>query len=279
MTKKVFVQYEDENRSSRSLIELYRKKIEEENSIQMLELVHCRGGQEEFELAVEYSHGTDPLDRETGACILGQLGWERKTFLRESVDLLLTMLDDEDDGVITSAATALGHRSDPRAISKLLQLVDHKNEDVRYAVVFGLSTHEDFRAVKGLITLSKDSDTDIRNWAVFGLGSQIDMDTKGIRDALFDALKDSDQEVRDEALTGLAERGDPRVVDAILQEWEQDSISKLSLEAARIVKDPRFLDNLYSFLETMDFESEDEENYGEYDFEVLINEAIEACEE
>ena len=103
----------------------------------------------------------------------------------------------------------------------------------------GLLGQEHTDAINTLINLAKDSDTDVRNWALFGLGSQIDINTPEIRNALFEGLDEVDDEACSEALIGLATRGDPRVVDAILKEWEGDSISQLSIEAAENIGDLR----------------------------------------
>jgi len=74
-------------------------------------LIHYRGTAEEFTLGLEHCDSDDPLDRVTGAYILGQLGWADSTFLDESVKVLIPMLKDSDSNVVSCAATALGHRS------------------------------------------------------------------------------------------------------------------------------------------------------------------------
>jgi hypothetical protein len=56
------------------------------------------------------------------------------------------------------------------------------------------------------------------NWATFGLGSQIEVNTKEIRDALFKRLGEEDDEIRGEALVGLSIRKDKRVLGPLLKE-------------------------------------------------------------
>lgn len=243
-------QYENDTTPSADRVKLYREYREailDEEPHVSLALVHYRGGDEEFTLARKYCESSDPLDRSTGADILAQLGWNDRTFLNESVQILISLLDDSDDGVVHSAAIGLGHRCDASAIPALLRFVGHENSLVRYGVVFGLSRLEDPRAIAALITLASDSDRDVRNWAVFGLGSQIDADSSEIRQALRRALSDSDHEIRGEALVGLARRKDSAIIPELFNEWRDDHVSILSIEAAEETKDPRLFNRLNQF--------------------------------
>ncbi len=268
--------YEGDQTPSRAVVERCREAICEENAEVHLALVHYRGGEEEFLLGVEYSQSADPLDRAIGADVLGQLGWGDQTFLTESVDVLIPLLNDADPRVIHAAAMSLGHRADPRAIPYLIKQADHPDPHVRYGIVHGLSTHDDPDAIVALIKLAADEDHDIRNWAVFGLGSLTDCDTPEIREALYSALKDSDSEIRGEALLGLAVRHDPRAKRAILDEWENEVVGRLSIEAAKELGDPDLLPALRGFRETMDFNLElsDDVSYLDY-----LDQAIASCVE
>ncbi|MDD7987354.1 HEAT repeat domain-containing protein [Lentisphaera marina] len=261
--------YKSDKRSSRQLAEEYRAAIEPHQPIKMIATIHYRGGQEEFDLGVEYTKSPDPWDRVLGADILGQLGWGKQTFLEESVDILIGLLGDDHTDVISAAAVALGHRNDARAIPHLVKLVHH--EDVRYGVVFGLLYYEEPEAVQAMIHLCQDKDEDVRNWALFGIGSQIELDTPDIRLALFKGLNDAHDEARGEALVGLAVRGDQRVVKALLKEWERDDIGRLSLEAAEAIANPLLLPNLQRFHETLDLD--DDPHYKQ-----TLEDAIKACD-
>jgi hypothetical protein len=267
--------YEGDQTSSRAVVERCREVICEENKEVHLALVHYRGGEEEFRLGVEYSHSADPLDRAIGAGVLGQLGWSDQTFLTESVDVLIPMLNDADPHVVYWAATSLGHRADPRAIPYLIRQADHPDPQVRFGVVHGLSTHDDPDAIAALIKLAADEDHDTRNWAVFGLGSLTDCDTPEIREALYSALKDADSEIRGEAQLGLALRHDPRAKRAILDEWENEVIGRLSIEAAKELGDPDLLPTLRELRETMDFNMKLESDVSYLDY---LNQAIASCE-
>ena len=270
MKKRYDSRLENDPTPSRLVVEKYRQVIGQDDHDASLALVSYRGGREEFELGLEYCKSSDPLDRATGAEVLAQLGWGDRTFLEESVAVLIPMLKDTSAFVVDCAAVALGHRSDPRAIQPLVAISAHEDPGVRLGVVFGLLGHEDPEAIGALIRLSSDSDADVRNWALFGLGSQIETDTPEIRDALFAGLNGPGDEARGEALVGLANRADPRVVDAILKEWEGPTISTLSLEAAGKTGDPRLLPQLEGFLETMNLEDDSS-------FRRQLEDSIAAC--
>lgn len=248
--------YENDPTPSRTVIERYRAVVRQEDAEASLTLVSYRGGEEEFLLGVEYCQSADPLDRAVGADVLAQLGWFDQTFLEESVDILIPLLDDSDPYVVYCAAVALGHRSHGRAIPYLIRHANHDDPLIRYGVVYGLCGHEDPDAIAALIGLTADEDHDVRNWAVFGIGSQIDADTPEIREALFAALKDADMEVRGEGLVGLAKRKDPRAKTAILDEWKLEEISILSIEAAEELGDPDLLESLHKLQYTFDLEED-----------------------
>ncbi len=197
------------------------------------------------------------------------LNLEWATFSR-AFRVVTELLGDSDPYVIYCAAVGLGHRSAESAIPSLLSLSMHSDPLVRYGLVFGLSGHEEPRAIAALIELSRDPDRDVRNWAVFGLGSQIDTDSPDIRDALRAALGDSDHEVRGEALVGLAKRGDSAIVPELLNEWRDDVVSILSIEAAEETQDPRLYHRLKSFMEILAL---DDDPY----FAGRLADAIDAC--
>jgi HEAT repeat protein len=262
--------YESDVTPSREIAQRYRAAIHDDDIDVSLALLHYRGGEDEFALGKEYSLSDDAGDRATGAEILAQLGWGDQTFLEESVEILIGLLDDPDVYVMYRAAVGLGHRGESSAIPHLLRHVAHPNPLVRYGVVFGLSGYEDARAIEGLIRLSSDDDHDVRNWAVFGLGSQMDGDSPEIREALRQALGDSDHEIRGEALVGLAKRGDSSIVPELFNEWKEDDVSILSIEAAEECRDPRLYNRLQQFTEILTL---DDDPY----FARRLADAIKAC--
>lgn len=267
-------EYENVDTPSHLIAKCYRLELDkaepERNPEISLGVVHYRGGQEEFDLGLLYCRSFDSLDRSVGAELLGQLGWSDVTFRDESLEVLIPLLKDPEPQVISSAAVALHHRSDSRVVAPLVKLAGHPDPLIRFGVAFGLLAQEAPAAIDAIIQLSRDTDEDTRNWAMFGLGSQIETDTPEIRAALWVGLADANLEVRGEALLGLAERGDVRVVDALILEWEAGNVSRLSFEAAGKIADSRLIPRLVELRDTRHWADHD------YLYGYLL-EAITAC--
>lgn len=245
-------EYDNDPTPSREVVEAYREAIEDDgDSDLLLQLVHYRGTQEEYDLSLEYAASEDPLDRVTAANILCQLGLFEPTFLEESATVLIRLLKDADPRVLASAAIAIGHREVPTAIPFLIPLAGHEDPGVRLGVAFGLAAHENDSSIQALIYLSKDTDDDVRERAVFSLGHEISANTPGICDALFANLDDLNPGVRGEALIGLAFRKDVRLADAILVELGKEDISDSALEAIGSTQDPRWLPYLEKLLQVL----------------------------
>lgn len=169
----------------------------------------------------ELSGSSDPKSREIAATILGQNRVKEKVLIDACVEMLARMLNQETTSeVLVSIAFAVGQFHTEGALELLLELACHYDADVRFAVTTGLCGREDDRSIKMLISLSEDQDSDVRNWATFGLGSQIEADTPEIRNALVARLDEEDDEIRGEAYTGLAERGDDRMIRPYLTELQ-----------------------------------------------------------
>ena len=236
--------------SAEIILEAYQSNDEEVYWPLIAEL-HKRGTTSEFNLAVKLCNSEDPIEKEMGADILGQLGWQKKTFHEESISILVDLLSDPTDTVIASAAYALGHRNTGKAIKPLLRHKTHPNSRVRHSVTFGLLGLEAVEAINCLIELSEDEDDDVRNWATFGLGSQIQADTISIRNALKRRLTDSISEIRGEAFVGLAKRGCNSIIDKLIQELNESDIGSLALEAAAILGTPSLYKPLQNIQNTL----------------------------
>jgi HEAT repeat protein len=179
--------------------------------------------------------------------IFAQIGIPQTTFHETVIGCLIPMLATESDpAVLASVASALGHRRDPRAIAVVLPFRDHPDAYVRHGVVMALMAHDDDDAIAALITLSGDESALVRDWATFGLGSQSDRDTPAIRTALAARLDDPDDGAREEALRGLAQRRDPRVLEPLIAALRSPTVSRLVLETAVALGDPRLLPTLRS---------------------------------
>jgi HEAT repeat protein len=195
--------------------------------------LQIRATRDVLDEAMRLCSGDRPEEKILGADILGQLGIPERVFPKESLAVLLPMLEQETDvDVLQAVAIALGHLGDPEAIPHLIKLKKHPDAGVRYGVVHGLLTYDDESAIEALIELSQDVDEDVRNWATFGLGTQIEVDTPAIRDALYARIADPHDETRGEALVGLARRQDERVLQPLIAELEGEMTWLHALEAA-----------------------------------------------
>lgn len=226
-----------DRRTSAALATLAIDSADENAGYEAIAILHYRGTSTEFGIARELASNQDPARRCLSADIMGQLGWDDKTFLEESVGVLLELLDDSDRTVAAHAARGLGFRNDPRAIPHLLRHVADADADVRLAVVSGLSAHDDLDAVGGLIVLTADGERDVRNWATFGVGSLTDLDTPELRAALVARASDEDDEVRGEALIGLARRRHPDALTLVQEELKRPFSGDWSIEAAELLGD------------------------------------------
>jgi len=251
-----------------TILDLYDQGREDEDCA--IAVLHARGSKIEFEAGIALCRGASQNERILGADILAQLGWSDRTFLEESVDILLSMLNDPDPVVVGAVGVALGHRNCPRAIASALTLINHQSPHVRRGAVHALSGHNDRDAVRGLIELSRDAEVDIRDWATFGLAQQTTFDSPCLRNALFERTEASDAEVRGEALIGLAIRHDQRVLGPLARELSGEFHGSWSLEAARILKSPSVCPLLISLKERL--QSDDLLAFGDQ-----VDQAIAEC--
>ena len=259
-----------DGRPTRDLVELYLTDPESDEGGQALAVIHYRGGAEEFAHGARLARGASEKERVAGADILAQLGWGERTHLEDSVAILLQLLHDSSEDVVSAAAIALGHRNHPRAIQPLVELSGHPNPEVRYGVVHGLSEHDDVSAIAALIRLASDPDRDVRNWATFGIAQQTDLDSPKIREALLARTEDDDSEIRGEALLGLARRGDARVLPLVRRELSGEFHGDWAVEAAELLAHP----SLYPLLEALQLRLEPEDHVR---FEQSFSDALRSC--
>jgi HEAT repeat protein len=240
---------ENDPRSTQELIELILE-ADEDAAWDTVWLLQKRGSREVFEAASALCHSSDTQKQSWGIRILGQLGVPNRSFPVETVDLLLKMLEQErNPALIAEIAFALGHQHSSRGIPPLSRLRAHPDAEVRYSVVHGLLRHEDPLAIQTLIELSADEDRDVRDWATFGLGTQVETDTRAVREALLARLADEDEETRAEAMVGLATRKDGRVIEPLIRELSAERVGSLFVEAAQAIGDPRLLPSLLALRE------------------------------
>jgi len=223
-----------EERTTRALVRIAVESYASRRSWKAIRVLHFRGTRDVFEGGKRLCQSQNSLEREIGAHILAQLGVTKKTFMAESVKILVCLLGDQVDDVVVAAGVALGHRDSPKAVPHLIKLKNHKNHLVRYAVTSGLGGQESKKATGALIELSKDSSALVRDWATFALGVIINRDTKRIRDALLACLVDEDAAVRGQSLIGLVRRKDKRVLGPLRQELGRELEGDWALEAAAL---------------------------------------------
>lgn len=194
-----------------------------------------RNTDEVFQLAAGYCRSETPKHRARALDVLGQLGAGRplseRPHFSESVSTALVHLRDEDPLVIHSAAWALAHLKDERAVAALIEMRRCPDPDVRWAVAYGMAGSERPEAIRTLIELMEDDNDEVRNWATFGLGEAYvedgsgrlgTLDSSEIREALRKRLSDSFGEVRDEAIWGLAQRRDPAALQLLLERLDSE---------------------------------------------------------
>lgn len=228
--------------------------------------LHRRDTLDLLKRARSLCQSSDNAERRLGADILGQIGSPDRKSPKQCVATLLEMLKEENDGdVLQAILIALGHLGEPEAIEPASQFRAHPDPGVRHGVVLALMGHEDQRAVECLIELSQDEDAHNRDWATFGLGTQINLDTPAIREALIARVSDADVDTRSEAITGLVQRGDLRVIPALVQELTSDCVGTLAVEAAATIAAPELLPHLLALKEWWDVDAG------------LLAQAIEAC--
>ena len=228
------------------------REIRSSEDMPSLQVIQRRGGAEEFAIAAQYCRSPNNAVREVGANILAQLGYEEGgTFIDESVEVLLPMLNDESGEVVRAVAIALGRRHHESTIPHLLAMVDHPHGDVRFGVVHGLMGYENLDAIQALIGLTQDPNREVREWAMFALGTQIEADTPEIRAAFTTGLADEYDNVRDEAIAGLVRCGAESALNALATELDRPSISMLNLRTAAELADPRLIPTLTRLVEPM----------------------------
>lgn len=235
----------------RTLDELIAVALDETEtgaSDQAIAVLQFRGSRSEFDAGVRLSRSSRIEERCLAARILGQLGWSDQTFLDESVDVLIGLLDDTENDVVQAALYALGHRGEARTAERVAHFGHHSSDEIRVAVAHALGS---LRPVAGmpastLLELTRDPSRDVRDWATFAYRSAADdvafggtpLDSTAIREALVERADDEDSEIRGEAILALAYLGDPRANALLLQELARPLENDLVIEAAEVLKDP-----------------------------------------
>lgn len=274
--------YQTDPRSTEELIRIALEKHENlPECVSLVERLQYRGTSEVFDAAVHLAKSQGIHERILAASVLAGVGANRYAFIKESIDLLIPLLNDDNPEVVEVAAYALGHRAmsthaDARyatkAVPNLLAVKGHSDMDVRRAVAYALGsiqwwhlTPELYGAmVTAVIDLSYDTDKEVRAEAMQAMLA-MEHDNDQIVDALCRGVHDESPEVRAAALEALAMKQHPSIVDMLIDELSSsDVIPDDLLQAAADVADARLLPAL--------LELKEDGISGQ-----LIEEAIEEC--
>ncbi|MVO09989.1 hypothetical protein GOQ30_12530 [Flavobacterium sp. TP390] len=181
-----------------------------------------------------------------GIYVLAQLGFDPRFQQDKTVDLYFKLLENEKSPkVISAILSSISHNNEnlnEKQILKLIEFKTHKFVNVKFELTLALSCLENENAIKTLIELSNDKDSDIRNWATFGIGTQLNNDSKEIRNALWNRVTDNDEATKLEAISGLAKRKDKKVKNILKTELENiDQNGLLILESIEVFNDQDFI--------------------------------------
>ena len=109
-------------RSTSELVSLYLCNPETDEAGQALGIVQYRGGKAEFEIAAQLAQSSLAHERRVAADILAQLGWQERTYLSESIEILLRLLNESEE------AQCFRHQRLFVAIARILSaLLDSSN--------------------------------------------------------------------------------------------------------------------------------------------------------
>src|ERR1700691_3976252 len=145
---------------------------DDDESWQAVTELRLNGSREVFDRAAGWCDSDDRVKRARAADILCQLqsarlpnqsvGETRWLYRDESYVLVTRMLENEqDDVVLDSAISALGHLRNAKAVALILRHAEHPVVDVRFAVAFALGCFpNDTGSVSGLLKLTRDPDAE-----------------------------------------------------------------------------------------------------------------------
>jgi HEAT repeat protein len=229
-----------------------------------IEQLRARGSRLIAERAMRMVQSTERIERLVGIDVLNDFGAKQNFPFREEYALILVAaLDTDDELQLVRTISAVAKTGCDSALEPLLRLSRHRSNAVRLCVAKGLPSltngelvFESDPLTQVLLTLISDQDEEVRNWATFGIGSMVNVDGPTIRAALRAALVDVNGDARAEALTGLVRRRDPCSYDAVVRALTDESIGRLSVQAAAILGDERLTELLRNLTSWWDIDLE-----------------------
>jgi HEAT repeat protein len=204
-------------------------------------------------------------ERLVGIDVLNDFGAEQNfPFREEYAPILVKALDTDDEVQLVRTINSVAKTGSDSALEPLMQLSHHQAGAARLCVAQGLPSLtngeqrlESDPLVRALLTLMSDQDEEVRNWATFGISSIVDVDGPTIRAALRVALDGVNGDARAEALIGLVQRHDPCGYDEVIRALTDESVGRLSVQAAAILGDERLAEALHDLTSWWDVDAKD----------------------
>lgn len=195
-----------------------------------------RGDRETLEAGRHLLQSDHAWRRARGADILGQLGFQARSFSDERFEALVTALIAEKDvRALPPLIHAISHLHEPKSLSYLLPFIKNDSAATRQAVAMALHTSWGQSAISALIGLMSDQSDSVRDWATFAFRTS-KIDSPQIRTALLQRVSDDDLATRSEAICALAQRGDLRCLEQLRHDLGQDQTwDDCHVEAARVL--------------------------------------------
>jgi HEAT repeats len=236
-----------------------------ETSEGAIEELRTRGSRLVAERAMRMVQSSERDERLVGIDVLTDFGVEHNfPFREEYAPILVEALDTDDEVQLVRTINSVAKTGSDSALEPLLRLSHHPSEAVRLCVAQGLPSlvrskwlSEDDPVVLALLTLMSDQHEEVRNWATFGIGSMVDVDGPTIRTALRAVLGDVNEDARAEALAGLVQRRDPCSYDEVVRALTDESVGRLSVQAAAILGDERLAEPLHDLTSWWDVDTKD----------------------
>jgi HEAT repeat protein len=198
----------------RPLLEYLPKSSLASQRKRIAELLGQSRGQQVVEPLITLLNDNNPKVRSTAAASLSTTRDPR------SVEPLIARLRDADWDVRGSACLTLGHLGDPKAAEPLIKLLGDDNVEVRAFAAVALRKIPDSRSLHPLLAQLQHSNANLRRTASLALGSL--KDARAI-EPLIEVLKqDSDNSVRGSAAIALGKTGDARAVEPLIVALRDD---------------------------------------------------------
>jgi HEAT repeat protein len=217
---------------------------EDDGRWEAINALRTSGGRLIFDRAMAWCNSGAGRKQLSGVDILAQIGKTSEhpvtAYADESYPVIeALLLGNPSTELKDSAIIALSHLGNPAAIPLICSFRSDPDSEIRLSVAhaLGLPFANDPQAVDVLLELMHDEDEQVRDWATFGLGVLGDADSPTIREALLERLGDSYPDAREEAMSALAKRKDLRVLPALRELLQAETMPYCAEDAAHYLLD------------------------------------------